>query len=198
MNDVIERTQESSALPLIHDERYNLAICTNCHTGLPFDRIIKHMKESYGLKCNDNSILEFLNIIEPTMNANEIKIWLKQNHSLAHPIVQISVNDGFGCSLCDYSAMKKASIYNHISNKHRNAIEAGSIIERKVQMPFKGDLHQYIFVDSINEDVDDISDWRKALNDSFNQTINYYTVFPSTRSGQSRDAIVRRYRNGRN
>jgi len=173
MDDVTEEwIQEVGALPLAWDERYNIAICTDCYIGLPFDWIANHMKDNHGLKCNDNGILDCLGIAEPTMKANEAKVWLNQHKRIVNPISQIPVQDGFGCSICSYSARKKAALYNHISKNHRNAIAAATIVEQRVQKPFASHLKKCIIVNPIDdEEAVDIPGWRVTLKERFNQAM---------------------------
>jgi hypothetical protein len=143
------------------------------------------MKDNHGLKCNNDSILECLSIMESTMNMVEAKAWLTQNQSVAHPVSRIPVDDGFGCSLCSYSAGKRTVLYNHISSAHRNATEANLIVERRVQKPFTSRLTEYIIVNSIDdEEPEDIPHWRATLNEKFNQTMNELS---QSRDGGSTD-----------
>jgi len=134
------------------------------------------MRDKHGLKCNEERVLNCLNITEPTMKAEEAKAWLKETQSVVHPISRIPVEDGYGCSLCFYSAKKKTVLYNHVSNVHRDAIKKGLIVERKVQKPFTSRLKQYIIVNSVDDDeTQDIPHWRATLNEQFEETLNELT-----------------------
>jgi hypothetical protein len=171
--DDIDSHQLIPEMLLVRDEMYNIAVCTDCCIGIPFDWIISHMKDNHGLKYDECKILEWLDVIAPTMKATEAKEWAKGHQCIPNPISGIPVQDGFGCNLCSYSARKKTAVYNHISKNHRNGCGSERIVERKVQKPFTGSLKQYIFVECVdNNEDEDIPDWRVTLKEKFNETIN--------------------------
>jgi len=175
-NDDEEIEQGTTVLPLAWNETYNIAICTGCRIGIPFDWIITHLKDNHGLRCNENKVLEFLNITEPTMKVDEAKHWLKQHRSLEQPIAIIPVDNGFGCSLCPCSTKKKKAIYNHILNSHQGSIIPETMVERKVQRIFTGSLKQYVYINLVdNENEEAIPDWRATLTANFNQTLKKLT-----------------------
>jgi len=148
---------------------YNIAICSDCHIGLPFEWIKGHMKDNHGLRCNENQILQQLNTTNPTMTATMAKEWLRENRILHDSIDGIPILQGFGCSICSYSAKKVAGIYKHISMTHRHETIHAVVVERKVQKLFSGSIKQYIQVRDGNQDESDIPDWKEKLTMDFNQ-----------------------------
>ena len=148
---------------------HNLAICTNCRIGLPFDWIKGHMKDNHGLKCNENQILQQLQVTNPTMTSTMAKDWSQEHEILDHTIDGIPVLSGFSCSACSYSGKKGTAIYNHIHKIHGNESVCPIVIKRKVQKLFSGPIKQYIQVmDGNQEEESDIPDWKQKLTADFN------------------------------
>ena len=54
-------------IPIKLDIIYNLAVCSDCCIGLPFEWIAGHLKDNHGLKTDSNEIIEYLNINKPFM-----------------------------------------------------------------------------------------------------------------------------------
>ena len=164
-----EIQNQSLSLPLIRNSIYNLAICTDCHIGLPFDWIKGHMKDNHGLKCKEDKILQQLQVTNPTMTFAMAKNWSQEHEILHNPIDGIPVSPGFGCSACSYSGKKVTAIYNHIYKIHRNESVHPTIVERKVQKLFSTSIKQYIQVMDGNQGESDIPDWKEKLTVDFNQ-----------------------------
>ena len=132
------------------------------------------MKDNHGLKCNNQQVLDYFDIITPTMESDEVPNWLSNNQIITKPIDDIPILQGFGCSLCSYSAKKRTVIYNHISITHKNTNIKAVIVERKVQKPFHGTLKRYIQVVSSDDseiEKENIEDWRVKLNEEFERLV---------------------------
>lgn len=172
-------------MPLALDSFYNIAICTDCPIGIPFDWIKAHMKESHGLECSDAQVFERLNITTPTMKSDEVQQWISNNQVIGMPVEGIPVLDGVGCSRCAYSAKKKKALYNHISAFHREETPKAWIVIQKVQQPFKGSLKKYLQVESVDESDtqnEDIEDWELKLNDDFTRLMEDHDRIESSGS----------------
>jgi len=182
LNITIEEVQNQPVLlPLVRNSRYNLAICSDCPTGLPFDWIKGHMKDNHGLKCNESQILQRLQVTNPTMTSTMVKDWSQEHKILHHPIDGIPVLSGFSCSTCSHSGKKDTAIYNHIHNIHRNESVCAIVIKRKVQKLFSGPIKQYIQVmDGNQEEEPDIPDWKEKLMGDFNQMMKRLNVTTSS------------------
>jgi len=170
LNLAVEEVQNQPlSLPLIRNSICNLAICTDCHIALPFDWIKGHMKDSHGLKCNENQILQQLQVTNPTMTFTMAKNWCQEHEILQHPIEGIPVLSGFGCSTCSYSGKKAKTIFNHIYKIHCNESIHPIVVKRKVQKLFSSAIKQYIQVtDENQEEEPDIPDWKEKLTADFN------------------------------
>ena len=167
---IVEVQNQPLSLPLIRNSIYNLAICTDCHIALPFDWIKGHMKDSHGLKCNENQILQQLQVTNPTMTFTMAKDWSQELDILHHPIDGIPVLSGFGCSACSHSGKKAAVIYNHIHKIHGNESVHPIVVKRRVQKLFSTSLKRYVQVtDGNQEEESDIPDWKEKLTVDFNQ-----------------------------
>ena len=167
-------------LPLLRNVEFNIAICTYCHIGIPFDWISGHLKDNHGLKCDDEEILEHLEIEHGTMQSREVKDWFRGHRVLPEPVDGIPVLNGFGCSACPYSAKKTKAIYNHVSTDHRNDVERPKVVERKVQKLFESNLKQYVQIEKVDEQQEDVPDWKQKLDDQFNGMMrNLATSAPS-------------------
>jgi len=161
-------------LSLALDSFYNIATCSDCYVGIPFDWIGAHMKDNHGLKCDDQRVFECLNITTPTMKSDEARKWLKSNQVVRKPIEGLPILKGYGCGLCSHSVKKRTSMYNHTSDIHKDEVSRVPIVERKVQKPFQANLKQYIQVDIGDEaDVEDecMEDWRLTLHEDFTQLV---------------------------
>ena len=169
LNSPLTEGFDDSISPLhIKSMGYNVAICTYCHIGLPFDWIVGHMKHNHGLKYTEEQLLEHLDISEPTMMTDEVQTWLKEHRVIHDAIDGISMLKGVGCSLCSYVAKKATVIYNHISEEHRNDVVGAKVVERTIQKVFQGRFKQYIQVDMNTENLDDdLSDWKQRLKEDF-------------------------------
>jgi len=172
-----------SQLPLALDTTYNIATCTDCYIGIPFDWIQAHMKDNHGLKCNDQQVFECLNITDPTMKSDEVKQWLYGNRIVKKPIEGIPILSGVGCSLCPYSAKKWNVIYIHTSSTHRDETPKASIVERKVQKPFQSSLKQYIQVeteDGSESEDEGIEGWKLKLDEDFTRLVEHHDRIEDT------------------
>lgn len=132
------------------------------------------MKENHGLKCSNQQVLECLDVMTPTMNSNEVQMWLSNNRVIKSPIQGIPVLQGVGCSVCPYSAKKRTAIYNHISSTHRNQTSRVTIVQRNIQEPFQSHLHKYIQVEVMDEsEVENggVEDWESKLKEEFTQLL---------------------------
>ena len=174
LNSPLTEGFDDSISPLhIKSMGYNVAICTYCHIGLPFDWIVGHMKHNHGLKYTDERLLESLNISESTMIANEVQTWLKEHRVIHDAIDGIPILKGVGCSLCSYVAKKATVIYNQISEEHRNDVVGAKVVERTIQKVFQGRFKQYIQVDMNTENLDDdLPDWKQRLKEDFNRMMS--------------------------
>jgi Orsellinic acid/F9775 biosynthesis cluster protein D len=165
-----EPASASSPFPLALDATCNIAICTDCCIGIPFDWIKGHMKDNHGLKCNEEQVFECLDIMTRTMNSDEAREWLHDNRMIKKSIEGIPIREGVGCSLCPYSAKKRKAIYNHMSTSHRDENPKAIIVDRKVQKVFRGSLKQYIHVNVGDESeiMDEVIEgWKLHLNEDF-------------------------------
>ena len=73
------------------DSIYNLAICSDCCIGIPFEWIPTHFKENHGLKISTKKIREYLDIETPSMSVEEVENWLNEIWILEKPIFGIPV-----------------------------------------------------------------------------------------------------------
>ena len=143
------------------------------------------MKDNHGLKCSDEQVFECLDITTPTMNSDEAKQWLNENRVVRKPIEGVPVWQGVGCSLCSYSAKKRDVIYNHISSAHKDEGSRVTVIEQKVQKPFRSRLKQYIQLDTRDESnaVDeDVEDWKLQLNEDFARLVEDHDMIEGSGS----------------
>ena len=162
--------QGLNRFPLGLDDDYNIAICTDCCIGIPFDWIGGHMKDNHGLKCTERQVLECLNLMTRTMKSDEAQEWLSSHRIIRKPIDGVPVLRGFACSLCAYSGKKRRVLYNHISSVHKDENSKVTIVERQVQKPFQGRLKQYIQVEAGDEsetEDENIDEWKLQLNEDF-------------------------------
>jgi len=127
------------------------------------------MKDSHGLKCNENQILQQLQVTNPTMTFTMAKNWSQEHEILHFPIDGIPVLSGFGCSNCSYCGKKAKTIFNHIYKIHCNESVHPIVVERKVQKLFSTSIKQYIQVMDGNQGESDIPDWKEKLTVDFNQ-----------------------------
>ena len=125
---VNEPTRAPSSLPLALDSIYNIATCTDCCVGIPFDWIGGHMKDNHRLKCTSARVFAHLEITTPTMKSDEVQQWISNNAIIEKPIEGIPVLEGVGCSLCSHSVKKRKAIYNHISTSHKEETPKASIV----------------------------------------------------------------------
>jgi len=160
----------ASSFPLALDSSCNIVTCTDCCVGVPFDWIQAHMKDNHGLKCNDQQVLECLNITTPTMKSDEAKLWLSNNQVIKTPIKGIPVLRGYSCSLCPHSAKKKKGIYNHINSAHKDDDIKATIVERNIQKVFQSHLTKYIQVE-VEVEEEGTEDWRLKLHEDFTQLV---------------------------
>ena len=65
-------------LPLEVDLRYNVAICTQCHTGLAFDHIQGHLRGVHGIRKQLGAVMEYLNIEAATLSSAEAQAWISE------------------------------------------------------------------------------------------------------------------------
>jgi hypothetical protein len=162
-------------LPLVRDTIHNIAVCTDCYVGIPFDWLIAHMYDNHGLKYTSQELLQHMEVQEPTMKAMEASNWLKANRAIYQPITKVPVQSGYSCSACVYPAKTKKAIYNHISEYHKGDEERATItiIERSIQKPFFSHLKQYIQVDNEEdrEREEDVPGWKSKLEKEYNEML---------------------------
>jgi hypothetical protein len=161
---------------LVRDARYNIAICTDCYVGIPFDWLITHMYNNHGLKCTNQQLLQHMEVLESTMEAMEASNWLKTHRVIYQPLTKIPIQQGYSCSSCVYPAKTKKAIYNHISEYHKGDDERSTItvIERSIQKPFSSHLTQYIQVDNEEDrerEEKDVPEWKSKLEREYNEML---------------------------
>jgi hypothetical protein len=159
---------------LVRDTIYNIAVCTDCHIGIPFNWLITHMHDNHGLKCTNQQLLQHMEVVEPTMEATEASNWLKTHRVIHQPITKIPIQQGYSCSTCIYPAKTKKAIYNHISEYHKGDQERSTItvIERSIQKPFSSHLKRYIQVDNGEDrEKEDIPEWKFKLEREYNEML---------------------------
>jgi Orsellinic acid/F9775 biosynthesis cluster protein D len=160
-------TNTTIPLPLALDSVYNIAVCTDCSIGVPFDWIEAHLKDNHGLRVTQRDIVEHLDISGPTMTSAEVENWTSGNWILAKPVEHVPVDNGSACNICQYSVKAKKSMKNHFTESHRGVKRSENVTKCKVQTPFKGILEKYIQIEGeqdIPMDIDDDdNDWRRAL-----------------------------------
>ena len=71
-------TDASNTLPLEVDLRYNVAICTQCRTGLAFDHIQGHLRGVHGIRKQLGAVMEYLNIEAATLSSAEAQAWISE------------------------------------------------------------------------------------------------------------------------
>lgn len=118
---------ESDILPLSIDDTHNIIVCLNCKTGVPIDRIVRHMKDFHGQKMDVDSWLNFKDLMTMPMDFQAIKEWISGYTTLNTGITGIPLLKGFRCTLCDYSVAGKHTMQNYFSLQHKDGIFQESV-----------------------------------------------------------------------
>lgn len=178
--DIIEVHEDlSSTLPLELDAGYNVTICSQCTTGLPFDWIQKHLKSKHGIRKQLDDVMEHLNIEAPTLSSTEIKVWISEIWALHEAFQGIPIKKGMACNECQYSSTTKKRMRTHFSANHPGIKWKEYTTKCKVQMPFKGQLKKYIQIEDTESEAIETkatNDWRKAFEQEFNETMAACTI----------------------
>ena len=161
-------------LPLEVDLRYNVAICTQCRTGLAFDHIQGHLRGVHGIRKQLGAVMEYLNIEAATLSSAEIKDWISKVWILDRAIQGVPVKKGIACTECHHSCVEKTPMKNHFTAKHQGMKWSENIERCDVQMPFQGRLKKYIQIEHVEGQEVEMgaeSDWQKMLELEFNETM---------------------------
>lgn len=114
---------------IILAENHNILICKGCQIGIPFDHIIRHLKDKHGIKKMMEEIKLDHDLTENPMTSDQARDWLMMNSSIDKPISGLPVFKGFQCEICNYTAMTKQVIRNHLSQEHIGIKNANCIKE---------------------------------------------------------------------
>ena len=167
-------TDASNTLPLEVDLRYNVAICTQCRTGLAFDHIQGHLRGVHGIRKQLGAVMDRLNIEAATLSSAEIKDWISKVWILDRAIQGVPVKEGIACTECHHSCVEKTSMKNHFTAKHQGMKWSENIERCNVQMPFQGRLKKYIQIEHVEGQEVEMgaeNDWQKMLELEFNETM---------------------------
>jgi len=131
------------------------------------------MKDNHGLKCNNEQIRTCLQTMNETKTVNEARLWVNTVRVIQMPVEKVSIEDGFGCTICQYSTSVKGTMRNHFNKKHQGFCWSKSSIPCKVQCPFQGQLKGYMQVKDVIEDGPEpaMEAWETLLNTAFNDAV---------------------------
>ena len=161
-------------LPVEVDLRYNVAVCTECCTGLAFDYIQGHLRSVHGIRKQLDAVMEDLNIEACTLSSVELRTWMSEVWVLDRAIQGVPVKEGMICMLCHHSGAREKAMKDHFAAHHQGMKWFENIEKCNVQMPFKGHLKKYIQIeDREGRDVemDTGNDWKQALDQEFQETM---------------------------
>ena len=156
--------------PLEYDTRYNVAICSECSTGLAFDWIQSHLWNKHGIKKQLEDVMEYLNIEAPTLSSIEIERWISEVWVVSQPFQGVPIKMGMACNECHYSCITKKAMKDHFRTKHPGMKWVDFVTECKVQMLFQGRLKKYIQIEDAqgsDAEMQAGNDWQQALEQDF-------------------------------
>ena len=104
---------------------YNIAVCSDCGIGVPFDWIVSHLGDKHGINTTLAKIQEQLDIEEATMSSSEVAQWLSETWVLGRAIENVAVTKGLSCNLCQYCSKTKKVMKNHFIKEHQRVEGAG-------------------------------------------------------------------------
>ena len=162
------------SLPLQVDLRYNVAVCTECCTGVAFDWMQSHLRNKHGIRKRLDVVMEHLNIEGPTLSSTEVKAWMSEVWVLPNAIKGVPVRPGIACKECQHSAPDITSMKVHFSNRHPDLKTKDNIMKCNIQMPFQGRLKKHIQIEDAEGhevEMDTGNDWKQALDEEFQETI---------------------------
>ena len=155
--------------------RYNVAICSECSTGLAFDWVQSHLRNKHGIKKQLEDVKEYLNIEAPILSSIEIERWISEIWIVSQGFQGIPIKMGMACNECHYSCVTKKSMKDHFRAQHPGMKWADSVTGCKVQMPFQGHLKKYIQIEGTEGSDTEMcvgNDWQDALEQDFKEAMN--------------------------
>jgi len=162
--------EDTEALPLIYDAKYNIVVCINCNIGIPFDWIQGHLKDNHGIRTTENEALEHIGQAIAPIDSTQVANWIESNSVIRIAIEGIPMVHGFKCSLCSHYTLKRRSMTVHLSTQHRNL--NGTAMEAMIQRPFGGWFKKYIEVREVTEaDIIEEEAWKDELNRRFENAL---------------------------
>ena len=175
--------------PIEVDLRYNVAVCTECCTGVAFDHIQSHLGSVHGISKQLDEVMEDLSIDTPTLSATEIEAWMSELWVLDRGIQGVPAKEGMRCTECEYCCAAKQPMKNHFTSKHRGLKWAENVLRCSVQMPFQGRLKKYIQIedtDGEGVETDAGNEWKQALDQEFHETMGERTSSGATGHSDAR------------
>jgi hypothetical protein len=161
-------------LPLQVDLRYNVAVCTDCCTGVAFDWIRSHLRSIHGIRVQLDAVMVHLNIDAPTLSSTEIETWISDDWVLDRAIEGVPFEKGMACTLCHYSGAEKQTMKDHFVANHEGLKWRENIKRCNVQMPFQGRLKKYFIIEDAEErevEMGAQNDWKMELDQDFQEAM---------------------------
>ena len=161
-------------IPLELDTRYNLAVCSECCIGMPFDWIQSHLRKRHGIKVSVDGILEELNVETPTLSSIETEAWITEIWVLSEAFQGVPIKMGMTCKECHHSCATKKAMKDHFGARHTGMKWADNVMRCQVQMPFQGRLKKYIQIEDTEGSAAEMragNDWQQALEKDFTEAM---------------------------
>ena len=163
------------------DERYNIAVCTECCVALPFEWISSHIKNAHGAKRSVNEILLLLHTDMPSMTVGEVKEFLAVNWILDRAVEGVAVEKGYYCRLCHYCVKCPDAMKNH-GRGHSEWKWSESIMECNMQRLFTSWLEKYVRIEEPEEweTALEVEDWKVNLTEEFDRFMHKQSITDNT------------------